>query len=133
MCIILNDKTEYNRCELPTLSVSRQRQKVINTTKTLEIRKEKDKFQEISGETQFKRRDRQIEETDSAMRETGEEIEKRRMKRPRRRDARDRTGTSMPARDIRERQKKSGETEEIGEDQKRDEETVERTEVRDRT
>ena len=30
---ILNDKEEFNRCELPVLSVSRQRQKVVETTR----------------------------------------------------------------------------------------------------
>ena len=56
---ILNDKDEFNRCKLPKLSVSKQKQKTLTTTRYRKIGEETEKLQAMRPETQFKRRERQ--------------------------------------------------------------------------
>ena len=60
---VLNDRDEFNRCELPVLSVSRQTNKTTTNSKDREIMQETDKLQEIRPEVQFKRQQRTEEET----------------------------------------------------------------------
>ena len=64
--MILNDKEEFNRCELPVLSVSKQKNKVMTTTRDKEIIEETERMQEIRQETRFKRVERPRDETDTA-------------------------------------------------------------------
>ena len=99
---ILNDKEEYNRCELPVLSVSRQRQKKVLTQDTVEIVRQTDKFQEEAGETKLKRRDRPNEETGSNIVEKSKETGERKVKRVRRKG---KVNLQNPTEDIRYKQK----------------------------
>ena len=83
----LNDKDEFNRCELPKLSVSKQRQKMIVNTRDREIGEEADMFQEQRRETQYKRREGPGEETNvRGMNRDKEARDKKRAKRQRRGD-----------------------------------------------
>ena len=67
-------KDEYNRCELPVLSVSKQMNKAVTNSKDREIMAETDKFQEMRTEIQHKRQN-DYEETErrgAEIKETGE-------------------------------------------------------------
>ena len=74
---LLNDKEEFNRCELPMLSVSRQRQKEKKTEKKQDLIEETERSLEMRSETQNKRRDR------SPNRIEPDSMKNKRQKRPR--------------------------------------------------
>ena len=52
---VLNDRDEFNRCELPVLSVSKQVNKATTNSRDREIIEETDRLQGLRPETQFKR------------------------------------------------------------------------------
>ena len=81
---LLNDKDEFNRCELPKLSVSKQHQKTMNSTRDREIEEETERFQEIRAETRSKRRDRPDRETETGRQQAQTLRETRKMSRAKR-------------------------------------------------
>ena len=85
--IVLNDKEEFNHCELQKMSVSKQRQKPAISTRDREINKDIEKEEEMRHETQFKRRGGENDETETEIRdrELGEKKREPRRKAKRRR------------------------------------------------
>ena len=111
---VLNDRDEFNRCELPVLSVSKQTNKAPTNSRDREIMEETDRLQELRPETQFKRqqisegdRETEMNEAKKDRTEMKEPVKKRQRRHavPRRTTWKDRRQTET--RDIRYKEKDS--------------------------
>ena len=78
---LFNDKEEYNRCELPMLSVSKQTQKVMTNSKDREIIEETEREQSERPETQFKRKTDRETERPTDEKETDRNVSSKKQKR----------------------------------------------------
>ena len=99
---LLNDRDEYNRCELPKLSVTKARQKDPVTEGDLRKQRETENLVETLAETQHKRRNR-------------DETEERNSREPERetQNKRRRDNTQVTQRTHPQRDKRTGETGEV--------------------
>ena len=99
---LLNDRDEYNRCELPKLSVTKARQKDPVTEGDLRRQRETENLVETLAETQHKRRNRDDTEERNSREPERETQNKRR-----------RDNTQVTQRTHPQRDKRTGETGEV--------------------